>query len=77
MLVQDMYGSAINCGQETSHEDLFTLLEHFLLYFNTYLVTAKYICVIYQLPPTPQCFLSDIYDYVGGSCSSSRPYHAT
>ena len=26
--------------------------------------------------PPPQCLLSDIYDYVGGSCSSSRPYHA-
>ena len=62
---------------ETSLADLFTLLEHFLLYFNTYLVTAKYIFVIYQLPPPPQCLLSDIYDYVGGSCSSSRPYHAT
>ena len=77
MLVQDMYGSAINCGRETSLVDLFTLLEHFLLYFNTYLVTAKYIFVIYQSPPPSLCLLSDIYDYVGGSCSSSRPYHAT
>ena len=56
MLVQDMYGSAINCGRETSLADLFTLLEHFLLYFNTYLVTAKYIFVIYF-------FTSDLYFY--------------